>query len=143
VPMRAKRLSMSGVPSCLNTKRWQVKPAFDNSVSRKVNAPPSYGVTDGQRIPVVKVGQPGVIAPTAASGGTGTDPAGSDASGPVDLNTATPTQLDALPGVGPSLAAAIIGERERRGGFTSVDQLREVRGIGDKRFADLKPLVTV
>lgn len=101
-------------------------------------------VIDGQRIPVVKIGVPGVIgtgdgtAPT--SGDTSADPA---AVGPIDLNTATIAQLDTLPGIGPSFAAAIIRERDRRGGFTSVDQLREVRGIGDKRFADLKPLVSV
>ena len=100
-------------------------------------------VADGQRIPVVKVGQPGAPVPGDASGGLGSDPTGAVGAGPIDLNTATPAQLDTLPGVGPSLSAAIIGERERRGGFTSVDQLRDVRGIGDKRFADIKSLVTV
>ena len=101
-------------------------------------------VIDGQRIPVAKIGSPG-----ATSTGDGTLPAGGDtsadpaAAGPIDLNTATVAQLDTLPGIGPSFAAAIIRERDRLGGFTSVDQLREVRGIGDKRFADLKPLVSV
>ena len=61
----------------------------------------------------------------------------------MNLNTATTDDLDALPGIGPTLAAAILHERDRRGGFTSVDQLRDVRGIGEKRFADLKDLVTV
>ena len=61
----------------------------------------------------------------------------------MNLNTATSADLDTLPGIGPTLAAAILRERERRGGFTSVDQLRDVRGIGEKRFADLKDLVTV
>ncbi|MEP6626036.1 MAG: helix-hairpin-helix domain-containing protein [Acidimicrobiia bacterium] len=97
-------------------------------------------VVDGQRIPVAKIGEPAV---PAAGGGDATVPEAAGGSGPVDLNAATPAQLDTLPGVGPSLAAAIIAERERRGGFTSVDQLRDVRGIGDKRFADLKPLVSV
>ena len=100
-------------------------------------------VTDGERIPVAKVGEPGGPAPADAGGASGSGVTGSGDSGPVDLNTATPAQLDTLPGVGPSLAAAIISERERRGGFTSVDQLRDVRGIGEKRFADLKSLVTV
>ena len=62
---------------------------------------------------------------------------------PVDLNAATIADLDTLPGIGPTLAAAIVRERERRGGFTSIDQLRDVRGIGEKRFADLRDLVTV
>ena len=102
-------------------------------------------VVDGQRIPVTKIGAPGVG--TAATGGTATtggdDLVDPTAGGPIDLNAATVAQLDTLPGIGPSLAAAILRERDRRGGFTSVDQLREVRGIGDKRFADLKPLVSV
>ena len=54
-----------------------------------------------------------------------------------------PTELEELPGIGPSLAAAIIAEREKRGGFKSVGQLQDVRGIGEKRFADIKDLVTV
>ena len=109
-------------------------------------------VADGQRIFVAKIGAPGATVATDGSA-TGADPAaggsgsgsvdGSPTSGPVDLNTATETQLETLPGIGPSFAAAIIRERERRGGFTSVDQLRDVRGIGEKRFAELKPLVSV
>ncbi len=100
-------------------------------------------VVDGQRIPVAKVGQPAVAAAGDGGAATAGVPGAAGETGPIDLNAATPAQLDTLPGVGPSLAAAIIAERERRGGFTSVDQLRDVRGIGDKRFADLKPLVTV
>ncbi len=97
-------------------------------------------VADGQRIAVAHVGDPGV-GPVDAT----VDPAGATdgAAGPVNLNTATEAQLDTLPGIGPTLAGAIIRERERRGGFTRVDQLRDVRGIGEKRFADLQPLVVV
>lgn len=106
-------------------------------------------VVDGERIPVTKIGQPGTALASdgsdsgGAAGATGGDPNATGTTGPINLNTATAAQLDTLPGVGPSLAAAIVGERGRRGGFTSVDQLRSVRGIGDKRFADLKPLVSV
>ena len=109
-------------------------------------------VTDGQRIPVAKIGAPGASAAVdgsatgvdpAAGGGGGGGGSGAPTGGPVDLNVATETQLETLPGIGPSFAAAIIRERERRGGFTSVDQLRDVRGIGEKRFAELKPLVSV
>ena len=97
-------------------------------------------VADGQRIAVVRIGDPG-SGPVDAT----VDPnAATDANaGPINLNTATEAQLDTLPGIGPALAGAIIRERERRGGFTRVDQLRDVRGIGEKRFADLQPLVVV
>jgi comEA protein len=98
-------------------------------------------VADGQRIPVARVGEPAPVGPVGDGGAGGGDPGG--ATGPIDLNSATEAQLDTLPGIGPTLAGAIIRERERRGGFTSVDQLQDVRGIGEKRFADLRPLVTV
>ena len=60
----------------------------------------------------------------------------------VNLNTATPVELEALPGVGPVLAGAIVAWREDNGGFGSVGQLQEVSGIGPKSFAKLEPLVT-
>jgi competence ComEA-like helix-hairpin-helix protein len=62
---------------------------------------------------------------------------------PVDLNQATPRQLDGLPGVGPVLAGRILEYRQRKGGFRSVSELRAVSGIGAKRYAALKDLVTV
>ncbi|MFJ4623078.1 helix-hairpin-helix domain-containing protein [Streptomyces sp. NPDC088812] len=69
---------------------------------------------------------PGAAGAGAASGATGGAPAG-----PVSLNTATVAQLDTLPGVGPVLAQHIVDHRTRHGGFRSVDELREVNGIGD------------
>ncbi len=105
-------------------------------------------VIDGQRIPVARLGDPAtadVGAGTGLASGASdpTGPATTGSTGPLNLNTATSAELETLPGIGPSFAAAIIRERERRGGFTSVDQLRDVRGIGEKRFADLEPLVGV
>ena len=100
-------------------------------------------VADGQRIAVAHVGDPGA-GPVDAMVDPTVDPTATDGTaGPVNLNTATAAQLDTLPGIGPTLAGGIIRERERRGGFTRVDQLRDVRGIGEKRFADLQPLVVV
>jgi competence protein ComEA len=61
----------------------------------------------------------------------------------VDLNTATLEQLDGLPGVGTATAQRILDWREAHGRFTSVDQLREVSGIGPARLAQLKKLVRV
>jgi competence protein ComEA len=60
---------------------------------------------------------------------------------PLSLNSATAAQLDALPGVGPVLAQHILDFRAQHGGFTSLQQLRQVPGIGDRKFSTLKPLV--
>ena len=100
-------------------------------------------LADGER---VYVGRPGVADPGAGGGGDATGASGDTTATPgakLNLNTATQAQLEGLPGVGPAFAQAILAERQRRGGFTSVNDLRSVRGIGDKRFADLSPLVTV
>ena len=61
----------------------------------------------------------------------------------INLNTATQAELETLPGVGPALASTIISYREENGGFSSVNDLRKVSGIGDKKFSDLKDLVSV
>lgn len=79
--------------------------------------------------------------PAPVTGGPAGVLPGAGPTTPVSLNTATPDQLDSLPGVGPVLARHILDYRARNGGFRSVDELREVNGIGDRRFADLKDLV--
>ncbi|RBQ14807.1 ComEA family DNA-binding protein [Spongiactinospora rosea] len=61
----------------------------------------------------------------------------------IDLNTATVEQLDVLPGVGEVLARRIVDYRTANGGFRTVDQLQEVSGIGDSKFADIKDKVRV
>ncbi len=63
------------------------------------------------------------------------------ASGPLSLNAATAAQLDALPGIGPSIAGDIVAYRARQGRFRSLDELREVAGIGEARLRRLKPLL--
>ena len=62
---------------------------------------------------------------------------------PVDLNTATAEELDTLPGIGESLAHRIIAYREANGPFGSIEEIMEVSGIGEAKFAELKDRVTV
>jgi competence protein ComEA len=61
----------------------------------------------------------------------------------VNLNTATVEELQAVPGVGPAMAERILEWRAAHGGFTSVGQLRQVRGIGERKFAEMRDSVTV
>lgn len=98
-------------------------------------------LVDGTRIYVPRKGER-APPPSVGAGDPGASGDGAD-SGPINLNTATEAQLDALPGIGPSLARAIVQERDRRGGFRSVSELGSVRGIGPRRLAELTPLVTV
>jgi competence protein ComEA len=101
-------------------------------------------VTDGEQL---LVGAPAPPAGTAADGpGPGAAPGGGSASGgtgKVDLNRATLEQLDTLPGVGPVTAQRILDWRAAHGRFTAVEQLREIEGIGERRFGQLKGQVTV
>ncbi len=62
---------------------------------------------------------------------------------PVNLNTATAADLEALPGVGSSTARLIIEHRDKNGGFKKVEELMNIKGIGEKSFLKLKPMVTV
>ena len=100
-------------------------------------------VVDGEQIAVgVPPAPDAAVAPaagTAEEGGAEAVPSG----GPVDLNTATEAQLDALPGVGPVTAQRILEWRRRNGRFARVEQLREIEGIGERRFAQLRELVDV
>lgn len=89
-------------------------------------------LADGEQ---VLVPGPGVPPPAAV--------AGAAASGLLDLNLATAEDLDELPGVGPVLAERILAHREAIGRFSSVEELRDVEGIGDATFRDLAPAVTV
>lgn len=100
-------------------------------------------VSDGEQVAVAVP----PAADAAPAGATGPDPTasgpGAAPGAPVDLNTAGVTQLEALPGVGPVTAQRIVEWRTRHGRFTAVEQLREVEGIGERRFGQLRALVRV
>ena len=65
------------------------------------------------------------------------------ATAPVNLNTATAAQLESLPGIGPAMAQRIVEYRQQSGGFKKIEELMNVRGIGEASFLKLKPLITV
>ena len=65
------------------------------------------------------------------------------ASTPLNLNSASVAQLEALPGIGRATAERIVEYRQKNGGFKKAEDLMNVRGIGEKNFLKLKPLVTV
>ena len=101
-------------------------------------------LADGEQVLVLAEGEP---APAPAPGSS---PAGGPSAvpttasaGAVNLNTATLADLDTLPGVGPVLAQRILDWRQANGAFSSVDELREVTGVGEKRLADLRDKVTL
>jgi competence protein ComEA len=92
-------------------------------------------LSDGEQIYV------GIAAPANAEPATGASGSGAPGAGPVDLNSASLAALDTLPGVGPVTAQRILDWRTQHGRFGSIDQLRDVEGIGPTRFAKLKDLV--
>jgi competence protein ComEA len=95
-------------------------------------------LVDGEQIAVgIAVGIAVRVPPPGTSGSDG------NGAGLINLNTATADQLDALPGIGPVLAQRILDWRTEHGRFVSVDQLRQVSGIGEAKFADIRGLVTV
>ncbi len=98
-------------------------------------------LVDGEQVVVQRRGAPFAAAPPAdqAAGRPGV----AGPATPVDLNTATLSTLDALPGIGPVLAQRILDWRTAHGRFSSVDELGEVSGIGEATLSDLRPVVRV
>ena len=92
-------------------------------------------LVDGQRIYLPVVGE--IVAPVDEGS------VGDAASGPIDLNTATPGELEELPGIGPATATAIVEHRDEHGPFASVDDLTDVSGIGAAKLDAIRDLVRV
>jgi competence protein ComEA len=109
----------SGSPAMAVTQTPAQTPAQTQSQPPKPQAAPVRG-----RSSVVKPGRA-----TAAS--------------PVNLNTATATDLQTLPGIGKATAARILEYRQKNGGFRKIEDLMNVKGIGEKSFLKLKALVTL
>jgi competence protein ComEA len=89
-----------------------------------------------------------LIVATSVSGAEQGKPAPSKASAPavsapVNINTATVAQLEALPGVGAKTAQLIVEHRQKVGGFKKVEELMNIKGIGEKAFLKLKPMITL
>lgn len=91
-------------------------------------------LVDGTQVLVPKQGEAGAVAPVAGGGSL---------SGLVNINTASASELEELPGIGEVLAQAIVDHRTEHGPFASVDDLLDVSGIGDATLDDLRDLVTV
>ena len=73
----------------------------------------------------------------------GTQSSGASSATSIDLNTASPEQLQTLPGVGVRTAQLIVEYRDKNGGFEKIEELMNVRGIGERTFLRLRPLVRV
>lgn len=103
-------------------------------------------LVDGEQIVVGRPAPGGVAAPAASAPGsaTGTAPGAAGGTTPmVNINTASLTQLEELPGVGPVTAQAIAQWRTEHGAFSSVDELLEVSGIGEATLSEMAPFVTL
>ena len=105
-------------------------------------------VSDGEQVVVpseADIAAQGVAAAGAggAAGGAGAPAAAGGAGGKVNINTASAAQLDTLPGVGASTAEKIVADREANGPFKTVEDLKRVSGIGDKKFAALADAICV
>ena len=85
----------------------------------------------------------GVVASSAQDPARRSTTASASASAPVNLNTASVAQLETLPGVGKATAERILEYRQKNGPFKRIEDLMNVRGVGEKSFLKLKPLITV
>lgn len=108
-------------------------PALDLDLDRVNLAAP---LVDGQRVWFPRIGQSTEPLVTGATGSSSAPPL-------VDVNHASAEQLDSLPGIGPTLAAAIVSDRERHGAFRSVDDLLRVKGLSRSKVDAVRELVVV
>ncbi|NLV16189.1 MAG: ComEA family DNA-binding protein [Syntrophomonadaceae bacterium] len=97
-------------------------------------------LVDGEMIVVPKIGE---VQSERELGQAGIGPDGSG-KGMVNINKATAEEMDRLlPGIGPEMARRIVEYREKNRGFSSIEEIKEVSGIGEKRFEDMKDLICI
>ncbi len=119
---------------------WTLPTSFDRTHEREALSPEGVKVERGpdpgqvaavSPAPAASLPEKTVVAPKRSHDGL------------LDLNRATEQDFDALPGIGPKLAERIMEYRQSVGAFHALDELREVKGIGKKKFERIRPLVTV
>lgn len=97
---------------------------------------------DGQKL-VVSSQAEDITTPEAAGVQATPGAPSAKTKGLININTATEAELDSLPGIGPTLAARIVQHRQANGAFQDIEELKNVSGIGDKKYEDLQHLITV
>ena len=98
-------------------------------------------LVDGSKVEVVRVGEPAPATPPSASSATSATSTSEPSA--IPLNTADQVALETIPGVGPVTAVAILNHRDEIGGFTSIEQLLDVDGIGPATFEAIRSYVTI
>lgn len=116
--------------------------ALTNADLRPLNL--ARKLNDGEQIYITLIGEATPVPPPASSSKSSTARTPTRApQGKININTATLDELDALPGIGPSIAQRIIDYRTQNGNFKKIEDLKDVRGIGDALFDQIKESVTV
>lgn len=119
---------------------WTLPTSFDRTHEREASSPEGVKVEGG-----ADLGQVAAVSsvPAASLPGKKAVVPKRSHDGLLDLNWATEQDFDALPGIGPKLAERIMEYRQSVGAFHALDELRDVKGIGKKKFERIRPLVTV
>lgn len=108
--------------------------AQNQAINSEVNA---------TQAPIPQPQEEGKVAGTQSSNGSTNSAKSTIPAGKINLNTASVSQLDSLPGIGATYAQRIIDYRNSHGGFKSIDEIKNVKGIGDKTFEKFKDMISV